>query len=148
MNPESAHLISKAISGPFAKHLSISVVEAKTGHAVLEMPVGKIHKEIDGKVSYGAIVALADTTIGIGARTVMGKGEESATLEIQIIQLAQTSASHLISNSIIRREDDMLITGTVTVSDKHGNEIAIGQGTFAVFQANQSPTHIKTSAPS
>ena len=78
----------------------------------------------------------------------MGKGEETATLEIQIIQLAQTSALHLISNSIIRREDDMLITGTVTVSDKHGNEIAIGQGTFAVFQANQSPTHIKTSAPS
>ena len=146
MNPESKHLISKAISGPFANHLSISIVETETGHAVLEMPIDKIHKEIDGKVSYGAIVALADTTIGIGARTVMGKGEESATLELQVIQLEQTSASHLISKSIIRREDDVLIAGTVTVSDEHGNEIAIGQGTFAVFQANQSPTHTKTSA--
>ena len=146
MNPESKHLISKAISGPFAKHLSISNVEAELGHAVLEMPIDKIHKEIDGKVSYGAIVALADTTIGIGARTVMEKGEESATLELQVIQLEQTSASHLISKSIIRREDDVLIAGTVTVSDEHDNEIAIGQGTFAVFQANQSPTHTKTPA--
>ena len=87
MNPASEHLISKAISGPFAKHLSISVVEAKTGHAVLEMPIGKIHKESNDSISYGAIVALADTTIGIGARTVMGKGEESATLELQVIQI-------------------------------------------------------------
>ena len=89
------------------------------------MPIDKIHKEIDGKVSYGAIVALADTTIGIGARTVMGKGEESATLEIQIIQLEQTFASHLISNSIIRREDDMLITGTVTVSEGGGASVEV-----------------------
>ena len=76
----------------------------------------------------------------------MGKGAESATLELQVIQLEQTSASHLISKSIIRREDDVLIAGTETVSDEHGNEIAIGQGTFAVFHANQSPTHTKTSA--
>jgi uncharacterized protein (TIGR00369 family) len=147
MNPESEYLISKAISGPFAKHLSISIVEAKAGHAVLKMPICEIHKESSGRVSYGAIVALADTTIGIGARTVMGKGEESATLELQIIHLEQTSTSHLISTSIIRREDNVLIAGTVTVSDEYGNEIAIGQGTFAVFQANQSPTHTKTSAP-
>ena len=146
MNSESEHLISKAISGPFAEHLSISVVEARTGHAVLEMPAYEIHKESDGSISYGAIVALADTAIGIGARTLMGKDEESATLELQIVYLQATSAARLFSQSTIQRESESLITGSVTVRDDQGNEIAIGQGTFAVFRADRSPSYTKSLA--
>ncbi|WP_348661446.1 PaaI family thioesterase [Croceibacter atlanticus] len=145
MNADSEHLITKAISGPFAKHLSISVVEARTGHAVLEMPASEIHKESNGSISYGAIVALADTAIGIGARTLMGKGEESATLELQIVYLQATCATRLFSQSDIQRESEALITGTVTVRDDQGNEIAIGQGTFAVFRADKSPSYTKSS---
>ncbi len=69
---------------PYAETLGMRLVKVEPGYAELEIELDRRHRNTIGTVHGGVYASLADTALGIAHGSLLGEGEISTTVDLQI----------------------------------------------------------------
>src|SRR5208337_1302713 len=83
--------------------LGFDVESVHDGRAIFRLDVRPKHKQIHGVVHGGILAALADTTAAIAAYTVIPRGTELATLELNINYLEPVPGGRVKADARVLR---------------------------------------------
>lgn len=72
------------VGSAFSQHLGISLVRAESGQVHLRMPVCAELRNLSGKLHGGALMALADTAMGLACFERFGADEPCVTVEAKL----------------------------------------------------------------
>lgn len=106
----------------FATLAGCSIVEARKGFAVCEMPLSKIHENAQGGVMGGAIFTLADFALAVAVN--VGQ-PDTVAVDNGIRYLNAPKGSKLIATASIDKAGRSLAFVTIAVTDDTGRDVAI-----------------------
>jgi uncharacterized protein (TIGR00369 family) len=87
-----------------AQQFGFVLVEARAGHAVLQMNVEERHKQVHGVVHGGVLAALADTAGGLATYMAVPRGTRVATIEMKINYLEGVKGGTVVAEArVVRR---------------------------------------------
>lgn len=117
--------------------LSLSCVSLSPGRAVAEMVVDDRHRNPDGPVNGGYLLAIADVTAGAAVVTSDPPVSRSATTDLTMHFLAPAVGSPLTVTADVVRRGRSTCVPTVRITDARGVLCAIATGTWALRAAPQ-----------
>src|SRR5271169_6508498 len=111
--------------------LGFDVESVHEGRAVFRLDVRPRHKQIHGVVHGGILAALADTTAAIAAYTVVPRGVELATLELQINYLEPVPGGRVKADARVLRGGRNFIVTECEIFNETGSLAAKALLTFS-----------------
>lgn len=125
--------IRQVESGPFWKHLSIKVLEAKEGHCVLTLEIKEEHLQVYGVVHGGALASLVDSAVGIAVQSTLAPHEGSSTTNLQIMYARPAKEGRLTAEAQLIRRGKTIIHGDCRVTDESGELVVHGNATYMIL---------------
>lgn len=123
---------------PLGNTLGFRVTELTEGHAVIEMETGEKHANTHGYTHGGAILAVADTAMGMAALSVTQEGETSAMVELKTNFLRPAFRTTLRATGKVVRAGRTLTYLECEIVDAEGKLIARASGTTMTLRGEQA----------
>jgi len=111
--------------------LGFDVESVHDGRAIFRMDVQPNHKQVHGVVHGGILAALADTTAAIAAYTVVPRGVEIATLELNINYLEPVPGGTVKADARVLRAGRNFIVTECEIFNESGSLAAKALITFS-----------------
>jgi uncharacterized protein (TIGR00369 family) len=111
--------------------LGFEVESVHDGRAIFRLDVHPRHKQIHGVVHGGILAALADTTAAIAAYTVVPRGVELATLELNINYMEPVPGGRVKADAQVLRSGRNFIVTECEIYNESGAMAAKALLTFS-----------------
>ena len=116
----------------FSRHLGSKVDEVEPGRAVCHIDVEDIHLNGNGTLHGGVYASLLDNAMGLSVAALVGV--RTATIEMNVHFLGAVSAGRITCESEVLHRTRRTATAEAKVHDAEGNLVALGTGSFRVFE--------------
>lgn len=116
----------------FSKHIGAKVEEVEPGRASVHIDVEDVHLNGNGTLHGGVHASLIDNAMGLALIALVGV--RTATVEINVHFLGAVGSGRIICNAEVVHHTRRLATVEGKVRDEDGNLIAMGTGTFRIFE--------------
>jgi uncharacterized protein (TIGR00369 family) len=117
-------LAESGLPFPFAETLDFRLTEVEPGRAVMELACGRPHENTFGTVHGGVYCSVADTAMGIAHGSLLGDGEISTTVDLQITVLQAMKGGHMRAEAKVVKNGRTLAFVECDVTDGEGNLVA------------------------
>lgn len=111
--------------------LGFNVESVHDGRAIFRLDVRPKHKQIHGVVHGGILAALADTAAAIAAYTVIPRGTELATLELNINYLEPVPGGRVKADARVLRSGRNFVVTECEIFNETGSLAAKALLTFS-----------------
>src|SRR5208337_1671487 len=111
--------------------LGFDVESVHDGRAIFRLDVRPKHKQIHGVVHGGILAALADTTAAIAAYTMIPRGTELATLELNINYLEPVPGGRVKADARVLRSGRNFVVTECEIFNETGSLAAKALLTFS-----------------
>lgn len=116
----------------FSKYIGAEVSEVEPGRAELYIDVDDVHQNGAGTLHGGVYASLIDTAMGLSVLSLVGV--RSATIQMDVHFLGSVSGGRITCRSEVVHRTRRTATAEAKVRDTEGNLVAMGTGTFRVFE--------------
>ena len=116
----------------FSKHIGAKVADVEPGQADLYIDVEDVHQNGAGTLHGGVYASLIDTAMGLSVLSLVGV--RSATIQMDVHFLGAVSEGRITCRSEVIHRTRRTATAEAKVRDARGHLVAMGTGTFRVFE--------------
>lgn len=116
----------------FSKYIGAKVADVEAGQADLYIDVEDQHLNGAGTLHGGVYASLIDTAMGLSVLALVGV--RSATIQMDVHFLGAVSEGRITCRSEVVHRTRRTATAEAKVHDAEGNLVAMGTGTFRVFE--------------
>ncbi len=116
----------------FSRYIGAKVAEVEAGRADLYMDVEDSHLNGAGSLHGGVYASLIDTAMGLSVLALVGV--RSATIQMDVHFLGAVSGGRITCRSEVVHRTRRTATAEAKVHDAEGSLVAMGTGTFRVFE--------------
>ena len=124
------------LNDAWAQEAGIELMEVSPGRAKVRMRIAGWHKNSHGTVHGGAIFTLADTAFALASNS---HGIPAAAINASIFFVKAATSGTLYAVAEEFSQNPKIATYTVTVTDDHGDKIALFQGMVYRKTPGQAP---------
>jgi acyl-CoA thioesterase len=117
---------------PFERLLSMEIVEAVDGRAVLRMPFLIDYAQGAGLMHGGALVSLADTAVVMAIKSIIAPQSHFATIALDTKFLLPVKKGVVTARAAVKGGEDRLLKGEATVYDEEGRAVMTFRSTFKI----------------
>jgi uncharacterized protein (TIGR00369 family) len=117
---------------PFEQLLSMEIVSAEKGQAVLRMPFYKSYAQGAGLMHGGALVSLADTAVVMAIKSVVAPGKHFATIAMQSQFHHPVNKGIIQANAKIVEQDGVTLKGGCDVLDDQERTVMTFSSVFRI----------------
>lgn len=121
----------------FSRHIGAKVSEVEAGRADVYIDVEEVHLNGTGTLHGGVYASLMDNAMGLSVLALVGV--RSATIQMDVHFLGSVSEGRIICRSEVVHRTRRTATAEAKVQDETGNLVAMGTGTFRVFEKKATP---------
>jgi uncharacterized protein (TIGR00369 family) len=121
---------------PFWDYIGMKEVELGDGHSVIRLEVTENLLQRRSSVHGGVLATLIDAAIGSAVRSELSEEQFSATVEMKINYLRPAKGSYLLAKGQIVQRGKNLAVGSAEILNDEGKLVAMGTGTFMVFNGD------------
>src|ERR687883_832349 len=121
----------------FSKHIKARVEEVEPGRAVLHVDVEDIHLNGNGTLHGGVYSSLLDNAMGLAVAALVGL--RTATIGLDVHFLGAVREGRIICSAEVVHRTRRIATVEARVHDGDGNLVAMGTGTFRIFEKRGDP---------
>lgn len=121
----------------FSKHMGCKVKEVEPGYSVLYVDVGDIHMNGNGTLHGGVYSSLIDNAMGLAVSALVGF--RTATISLNVSFLGAMREGRITCRSEVVHRSRRLATAEAKVYDDNEELVALGTGTFRVFEKRGDP---------
>lgn len=118
---------------PFSNYIGSRVDNVEPGKAVLRIDVEDHHLNGNGTLHGGVYAALMDNSMGISVISKVGL--RAATIQMDSRFLGPVSSGRITCHAEVLHRTRRMATAQGRVYDDEGNLVAMGTGTFRVFES-------------
>ena len=116
----------------FSRHIGAKVAEVEAGRADVYIDVEEVHLNGAGTLHGGVYASLMDNAMGLSVLALVGV--RSATIQMDVHFLGAVSEGRITCRSEVVHRTRRTATAEAKVHDDAGNLVAMGTGTFRVFE--------------
>jgi uncharacterized protein (TIGR00369 family) len=116
----------------FSRHIGAKVEEVEPGRSVIGIDVEEIHLNGAGTLHGGVYASLIDNAMGLAVLALVGV--RTATIEMNVHFLGAVSQGRITCESEVLHRTRRTATAEAKVHDAEGNLVALGTGSFRVFE--------------
>lgn len=116
----------------FSKHIGAKVADVEPGRADIYVDVEDVHLNGAGSLHGGVYASLIDTAMGLSVLALVGV--RAATIQMDVHFLGAVSKGRITCRSEVVHRTRRTATAEAKVRDAEGNLVAMGSGTFRVFE--------------
>jgi uncharacterized protein (TIGR00369 family) len=116
----------------FSKYLGAKVEEVEPGRSVIYLDVEDVHLNGVGTLHGGVYASLIDNAMGLSVLALVGV--RTATIQMNVHFLGAVSEGRITCESEVVHRTRRTATAEAKVRDADGNLVALGTGTFRVFE--------------
>lgn len=117
---------------PFEKLLSIEIVKAESGEAILKMPFVKSLAQGAGLMHGGALVSLADTAVVMAIKSIVMPNTHFATISLESRFLHPVKKGILVAKARIDGRHGSTINGSCEIIDEENRKVMIFNSVFKI----------------
>ena len=116
----------------FSRHIGAKVSEVEAGRADVYIDVEEVHLNGTGTLHGGVYASLIDNAMGLSVLALVGV--RSATIQMDVHFLGSVSEGRIICRSEVVHRTRRTATAEAKVHDETDTLVAMGTGTFRVFE--------------
>ena len=121
----------------FAERVKIKAGEVEPGRATLHVDVEEIHLNGSGSLHGGVYASLLDDAMGLSVASLVGL--RIATTQMNVHFLGAVGEGRITCRSEVIHQTRRTATAEGRVYDDEGNLVAMGTGSFRVFEKQGAP---------
>lgn len=121
----------------FSRHIGAKVEDVKPGRATLYLDVQELHLNGNGTLHGGVYTSLIDNAMGLSVAALVGL--RTATIALNVHFLGPVREGRITCRSEVVHRTRRLATVEGKVQDEEGNLVALGTGTFRIFEGRGNP---------
>jgi uncharacterized protein (TIGR00369 family) len=121
----------------FSRHLGSKVEEVEPGRAVCHIDVGDIHLNGNGTLHGGVYASLLDNAMGLAVAALVGL--RTATIGLDVHFLGAVREGRITCSAEVVHRTRRIATVEARVRDGDQNLVAMGTGTFRIFEKRGDP---------
>ena len=121
----------------FSRHIGSKVEEVEPGKAVCHIDVEDIHLNGNGTLHGGVYASLIDNAMGLSVAALVGL--RTATIGLDVKFLGAVREGRIICSAEVVHRTRRIATVEARVRDGDGNLVAMGTGTFRIFEKRGDP---------
>lgn len=121
----------------FSRHIKSRVEEVEKGRAVCHIDVEDIHLNGNGTLHGGVYASLIDNAMGLSVAALVGF--RTATIALNVSFLGAVREGRIVCESQVVHRTRRIATVEAKVHDGEGNLVAMGTGTFRIFEKRGDP---------
>lgn len=121
----------------FSRHMRAKVGEVEPGKATLYIDVEDFHLNGAGSLHGGVYASLIDNTMGLAL--ISQVGVRTATIDLNVHFLGSVREGRITCRSEIVHQTRRLATLEAKVFDDEETLVALGTGTFRIFERQGNP---------
>jgi uncharacterized protein (TIGR00369 family) len=121
----------------FSRHMRAKVMDVEPGRATLYIDVEDFHLNGAGSLHGGVYASLIDNTMGLAL--ISKVGVRTATIDLNVHFLGAVREGRIVCRSEIVSRTRRLATLEAKVFDEKENLVALGTGTFRIFERRGNP---------
>jgi uncharacterized protein (TIGR00369 family) len=121
----------------FSRHIGSKVEEVEPGKAVCHIDVEDIHLNGNGTLHGGVYAALIDNAMGLSVAALVGL--RTATIGLDVHFLGAVNGGRITCSSEVVHRTRRIATVEAKVRDAEGTLVAMGTGTFRIFEKRGDP---------
>ncbi len=131
--PTEAH----AKGSPFGQLLGFQPLRAEAGHVAVRLPFSQNHLQTHGRIHGGALFALADHASGWAVHTMLGAGEQCATLEMKINYIGALRNEDCVAEAHVLHKGRTSVVVEAEIKTAAGRLVAKTLATFIILGAEK-----------
>ena len=117
----------------FSRHIGARVEEVEPGRALVYIDVEEFHLNGVGTLHGGVYASLIDNAMGLSVLALVGV--RTATIQMDVHFLGAVHAGRITCESEVVHRTRRTATAEARVRDADGELVALGTGTFRVFES-------------
>jgi uncharacterized protein (TIGR00369 family) len=121
----------------FSRHMRAKVGTVEPGEATLYIDVEDFHLNGAGSLHGGVYASLIDNTMGLAL--ISKVGVRTATIDLNVHFLGAVREGRIVCHAEIVSRTRRLATLEAKVFDENENLVALGVGTFRIFEKRGNP---------
>jgi uncharacterized protein (TIGR00369 family) len=121
----------------FSRHIKSKVEEVEPGKAVCNIDVESIHLNGNGTLHGGVYASLIDNAMGLSVAALVGL--RTATIGLDVHFLGAVREGRITCSAGVVHRTRRIATVEARVRDGDGNLVAMGTGTFRIFEKRGDP---------
>ena len=121
----------------FSKHIGAKVEEVEPGRSVISIDVEDIHLNGAGTLHGGVYASLIDNAMGLSVAALVGL--RTATIALDVHFLGAVRQGSIRCSSEVVHRTRRIATVEAKVRDAEDNLVAMGTGTFRIFEKSGDP---------
>jgi len=121
----------------FSRHIGSRVEEVEPGKAVCHIDVVDIHLNGNGTLHGGVYASLIDNAMGLSVAALVGL--RTATIDLDVKFLGAVREGRITCSAEVVHRTRRIATVEARVRDGDGNLVAMGTGTFRIFEKQGDP---------
>lgn len=121
----------------FSRHIGSKVEEVEPGKAVCFIDVEPVHLNGNGTLHGGVHASLIDNAMGLSVAALVGL--RTATIALNVQFLGAVREGRIVCRSEVVHRTRRIATVEAKVHDGEGNLVAMGTGTFRIFEKSGDP---------
>jgi uncharacterized protein (TIGR00369 family) len=121
----------------FSRHIKSKVEEVEPGKAVCHIDVGHVHLNGNGTLHGGVYASLLDNAMGLAVAALVGL--RTATIGLDVHFLGSVREGRITCSAEVVHRTRRIATVEARVHDGEGNLVAMGTGTFRIFEKRGNP---------
>ena len=121
----------------FSRHIGAKVEEVEPGRSVINIDVKDIHLNGAGTLHGGVYASLIDNAMGLAVAALVGL--RTATIGLDVHFLGAVREGRIVCSAEVVHRTRRIATVEAKVRDGEGNLVALGTGTFRIFEKRGDP---------
>jgi uncharacterized protein (TIGR00369 family) len=121
----------------FSRHIGSKVDEVEPGKSVCHIDVDSIHLNGNGTLHGGVYASLIDNAMGLSVAALVGL--RTATIGLDVHFLGAVREGRITCSAEVVHRTRRIATVEARVHDGDGNLVAMGTGTFRIFEKRGDP---------
>jgi uncharacterized protein (TIGR00369 family) len=121
----------------FSRHIKSKVEEVEPGKSVCYIDVEDVHLNGNGTLHGGVYASLMDNAMGLSVAALVGL--RTATIGLDVHFLGAVREGRITCSALVVHRTRRIATVEAKVRDGDGNLVALGTGTFRIFEKRGDP---------
>ena len=121
----------------FSRHIGSKVEEVESGQAVCHIDVESLHLNGNGTLHGGVYASLIDNAMGLSVAALVGL--RTATIGLDVHFLGAVREGRITCSAEVVHRTRRIATVEARVRDGDGSLVAMGTGTFRIFEKRGDP---------
>lgn len=122
---------------PFGQLLGFQPLRAEAGQVAVRLPFSQNHLQTHGRIHGGALFALADHASGWAVHTMLGPGEQCATLEMKINYIGALRDEDCVAEARVVHKGRTSVVVEAEIKTAAGRLVAKTLATFIVLSTEK-----------